>query len=217
MPAKLETYLEQGLTQEHLGIALELEKLNHGVPVQLEDAGKAYRTALGLADQFRDEIARLAEILKVERYACRPGTGVKNAERILLKYAQTELVSIDMLGAKLVVSNVSRMYQVASLLPEYLNVVGFKDRVVEPVVSGYQDLQFQVLFKRHIVEVKFLHTLFDEADTVEHKIYEITRSIGNESNSPAIEGFVREELLTVSKKLYNGLWLRILAQEKEQS
>ena len=60
------------------------------------------------------------------------------------------------------------------------------------------------------------HKLFEDADALEHKIYEIVRSIDIEPNSPGIEGFVWTELTLVSQKLYSNIWLQVLESEKEQ-
>ena len=57
-----------------------------------------------------------------------------------------------------------------------------------------RDLQCLVRFEEPNVELKVCHVQFDEADAIEHRVYEIVRTL-HEENLNQSEEFVNTELL----------------------
>jgi hypothetical protein len=83
---------------------------------------------------------------------------------------------------------------------------------VQSQESGYRDLQCLVNFSDHIVELKICHNASDEADAIEHRVYEIIRSMRS-VNPTSSELFVKQELFELQQKLYTRVWKAVLAQE----
>ena len=180
----------------------------------------AYKTALALQTRFAEEVARFGAIHKL-RTACRPGNGVKSAERILEK-AATEvevIVPTDILGAKVIVATLSEAYVVAELIENTFEVCSFEDRFDKPEKSGYRDLKFCLELPgkpRHVAELKIVLESFDHFNATEHRLYEIRRTIDEQSRSRKItrhELAVKNGLVDLSKRLYSELWKQALEQE----
>ena len=181
----------------------------------------AYQSALRHAKSFQEEIAKVARMLdqSEQNWSCRPGSGVKDAHRILEKAAKFGVgVPRDLLGAKFVVSSLRSAYELANALIEQqtlLEFVGFNDRFVDPQPSGYRDLQFEALFKGLVVEIKICHALMDEVDDIEHKIYEIVRALQTRGDRlTSSERMVLEQLTKTFKRLYTDAWNEIPRQER---
>jgi hypothetical protein len=181
----------------------------------------AYQLALQQAAAFEEHISGLARAFDIRdrNWNCRPGNGVKDAHRILEKAAKFGIgVPKDMLGAKFIVETLEEAYKLAAVfatLDGPLQPVGFADRFVEPQKSGYRDLQFEMLFEGLIVEVKICHELMDELDSVEHKIYEIVRTLEPKKDRlNSSERMVLEQLNEISKRLYADAWNRVLERER---
>lgn len=187
-----------------------------------EDLIEAYYTARDLSGMFRHKIEDISETLKV-RTSMRP-QGIKSPNRILEKMKSHPVgkrrVPNDILGSKLTCKSIQSMYEVASKLPNYIEVVHFSDRVIRPHQSGYRDLQFLVMVdqeSQHIAEVKIVHEQLDALDQYEHRIYEITREITAEFRSKElspVQQRILEELARASDSLYAWLWKDILSREE---
>jgi ppGpp synthetase/RelA/SpoT-type nucleotidyltranferase len=221
-------YREAGLEQFFKIIRRRLSDLSRTVIDEERDEGliqtipEAYREALRLAPEFRKRVLRIAKTLQCKTWSCRPGNGVKDAHRILEKAAKFGVgVPRDILGAKFVVQRLSDAYETAALFAHWnlFHPVFFEDRFLNPQPSGYRDLKFEVRFHGLIVEVKICHALMDEADSIEHKIYEIVRVLQQRNRhtrtrlNPS-ELIVLEELDATSKKLYATTWERVLELER---
>jgi hypothetical protein len=146
---------------------------------------------------------------------CRPNN-VKSPARILEK-AFAEIVPLDLLGGKIICPSLDRVYDVAQSVQDSFEVVGFKDRFAQPQSSGYRDLQFQVQLEHgHIAELKLVHVRINELDEIEHRMYEIVRTLNQKvsfGEINAAENMVREELEKTSRRLYSLIWKAILKAE----
>ncbi len=195
---------------EHLEKHLYRVHMNEGNVVE------AYQDAIRLAPSFAAKIAQVTVAVGSERWQCRPGNGVKDAHRILEKAAKSQgkYVPKDLLGAKLIVTSLSEAYSIAAQLTKQLEVIEFHDRFLHPQPSGYRDLQFEVRFESLIAEVKICHAQFDEADAVEHRVYEIVRTLENRS-APLnrSERLLLEQLRKSSQQLYAAVWNDVLKAE----
>ncbi len=177
-----ERYIQLGLPLDYFQIAQEISSLTTNT-IPTVDIGTAYMDAKTSVEEFRIAMSKLAKGLKCS-HVCRPGTGIKNPDRILEKYSKSGVVPTDILGAKLIAPSLQQMYRLARQIPRHFTILQFKDRVIEPQRTGYRDLQFVIQFKTMPVELKICHQIFDEIDSVEHKVYEITRSFQGITNIP---------------------------------
>jgi hypothetical protein len=177
---------------------------------------QAYADAKQLEPSFRSDIQRVASELGVQGQ-CRPNTGIKSAERILEKMING-VVPVDMLGAKLIVTTLEQAYELASRVPQFFTVKSFKDRFLQPRSSGYADLQFIVaITQTHYAELKIVLTAFDELDAIEHRIFEIVRSLQAKAVQATkltnSEEKVMLGLQEMAMTLYLEVWQEVLAKE----
>lgn len=201
------------------------------------DFFKAYAAAKARADQFRGQVEAFGARLNVSA-TTRPGD-VKRLERIVEKYTTSLALPLDLLGAKVVVNSLSKLYEVADSVDGHFEVVAYKDRILSPQKSGYRDVQFIVSGAGkagteetpHYAELKIMHASFDEMDAYEHRLYEIRRGLEASEKerlsrvTPAhaqvrvradmltlIERLVYNQLSDSSKALYAGTWALALEQ-----
>lgn len=194
-------------------IAFELFNRFRDEPDGPSDLILAYREAHEHSSTFETLMAEAAKTLQCE-FRCRPGAGVKAAERLLEKARTSGKVPLDLLGGKLIEHSLESMFRTATRIPELFEVVGFKDRIGKPQRSGYRDLQFQVSIEGHIAEVKVVHARMDELDDTEHRIYEIIRSLEAKGDLvSSVETNVIRRLIEASRSLYTETWQRILIEE----
>jgi hypothetical protein len=213
VPYDFKDYKQIGLTRTEHQIARALEKFNIDDLEQIGDIGTAFIRAKELRSEYQTEVQRFADRVGCPNFSCRPGSGVKHAERILEKLAANGGEKpLDILAGKLVTDSLKEMYAIARRIPEHFTVVMFKDRMVQSQESGYRDLQCLLNFNGHIVELKVCHSAFDEADAIEHRVYEIIRSMRS-VNPTSSEIFVKQELFELQQKLYTRVWKAVLAQE----
>jgi hypothetical protein len=171
----------------------------------------AYLDAKRLRLRFAELIAYLGDVLK-----CRSGSrpnGFKDADRIFEKMRKSRQIPTDMLGGKLIAMNVHQMYDLADQLARKsdLSIVQFKDRVVEPQITNYRDLQFHIQIENHVAEIKIVHAALDAIDPTEHRMYEITRDLLNQNRLTYPEQLIKNGLSDLSKRVYTELWERILS------
>lgn len=191
----------------------------------------AYAAARARAGEFRATVEAFGARLRATA-TTRPGD-VKSLERLVEKYT-TSLSGfpLDVLAAKVVVSSLTQLYEVADSVAAHFEVVAYRDRILSPQKSGYRDVQFVVAVHghglAHYAELKIMHTLFDELDAYEHRLYEIRRGLearqkerltaDNTHSSPdllsAVERVVYTQLGESSRALFAEVWLRIQAQEQ---
>jgi ppGpp synthetase/RelA/SpoT-type nucleotidyltranferase len=178
----------------------------------------AYQQAIQLSEAYYADLDKFTQRIALNgdlSLKCRPNN-VKSPTRILEK-AFDETVPLDLLGGKIICPSLDRVYTVAQSVEKTFKIVGFKDRFAEPQSSGYRDLQFQVqIEQRHIAELKVVHVRINELDEIEHRLYEIVRTLNKKVRSSEInfaENMVREELQKTSRKLYNSTWQVILRAE----
>ncbi len=228
VPHPLQNYLslalEQGLPLElaHRSAQLALEhpippgSLNH----DLTDFVQVYAQARRLREGFEAQLGKLEGVCGGHS-SLRPG-GLKSLERSLIKAEQRGTIPTDLLAGKVVMATMRGVYQCAGLLEGHFEVVGFLDRFVFPMRSGYRDLQFMLTLEdhhfgqvhSHIAEVKIVHQDFDVLDRHEHRIYEINRELAGESGSfGRIETMFLDELRSLSQTVYSKLWAHILERE----
>ena len=120
------------------------EEINYTLFTYPGNLAEAYQDALKYALSFKNNITEIATLVSCPIWSCRPGTGVKDAHRILekaAKYKGTHVPS-DMLGAKFVVTSLNEAYRIAAELPQHLDMIDFEDRFFKPQLSGYRDLKF---------------------------------------------------------------------------
>ncbi len=216
--------LEQGLplelAQQSASLALEHPVAPGTLGHDLTDFVQVYAQARRLREGFEAQL-RALETLCGGHSSLRPG-GIKSLERSLTKAEQRGTVPTDLLAGKVVMGSMRGVYACADLLEGQFKVVGFLDRFVAPMRSGYRDLQFGVALEdehhgqvfAHIVEVKIVHQDFDVLDRHEHRIYEINRELAGESGSfGRIETMFLDELRTLSQTVYSKLWAHIRTSE----
>lgn len=211
MPYDFKDYKQIGLTRTQYQIGQALEQFNVDDLEQIGELGNAYMRAKELELDFRLAVQAFAGEVGCLQFGSRPGTGIKDADRILEKHSKSRVKPLDMLAGKLVTGTLREMYQIAGQIPKHFELVMFKDRVIEPQRSGYRDLQCLVRFVDHIVELKVCHVQFDEADSIEHRVYEIVRTLDEENLN---QSFVNTELLKLQKALYTRVWKAVLKHEK---
>lgn len=200
-----------------------------------------YAAARNRAPAFREAVRAFGARRGVQADT-RPGD-VKRLDRIVEKYSVSLEQPLDLLGGKVVVGSLRHLYEVAFTVPEHFEVVAYRDRVLRPQKSGYRDLQFVVALggtggPPHYAELKVLHTLFDQMDGFEHRLYEIRRGLeakerdrlrepqagqgwgeepwGTNFGSPIlspVEQMVLEELGQSSRTLFERTWALVQAQE----
>jgi ppGpp synthetase/RelA/SpoT-type nucleotidyltranferase len=172
----------------------------------------AYLNAKHLQRGFVQLVQHLAVELRCA-YGSRP-KGIKDADRIFEKMRKSRQIPTDMLGGKLIATNVRQMYELAGQLAQRSDVfiVQFKDRVAEPQLTNYRDLQFHIQIENHIAEIKIVHAELDAIDPTEHRIYEITRDLLNQNELTYPEQLIKNGLSDLSKRVYSELWQRILSK-----
>ncbi|GGR09961.1 hypothetical protein [Deinococcus ruber] len=179
------------------------------------DLVSAYYEAHELLPKFQSEVEEFARSEDV-RFRHRPD-GVKSLDRVVEKMKlNTALIPIDLLGATVVCISLRDMYRVAERVAEVFDVVGFRDRMVFPVRSGYRDLQFSIRFGSHVAELKVVHELFADLDRYEHRMYEVQRAITAEfagRELPQVENWVTQALNDASTTLYGKAWARVRDRE----
>jgi hypothetical protein len=184
--------------------------------IQNLDVANAYLKAISLESIFRTYVSQTAQNLGVMQWKCRPGSGIKDAHRVLEKASHGH-VPLDLLGGKFVLGDMKSVYSVADKITNFFQIAFFKDRFLQPQNSGYRDLQFGVVLDdNHIAELKICHTKIDELDDVEHKIYEIIRALSLKNlhaNLSRSEARVYAELENASKALYDEVWQDICDSE----
>lgn len=198
------------------------------------DFFKAYAAAKSRAEDFRQTVETFGARLHVEA-TTRPGE-VKGLERVVEKYTTSLALPLDLLGAKVVVGSLSKLYEVADSVAEHFEVVAYKDRVLSPQKSGYRDLQFVVAVAGtgapHYAELKIMHAMYDELDAYEHRLYEIRRGLEAKQKErltalttdstrsgadmlSAVERVVYTQLGESSQALFAEIWVLIQAQERD--
>lgn len=87
--------------------------------------------------------------------------------------------------------------------------------MVERLPSRYGDLQFLVDLGGHLAELKIVHTLFQNIDRHEHRVYEILRSLKATfpDELPLAERIVVEALTQASRQTYTEAWQGIINTE----
>ena len=157
----------------------------------------AYAAAKARAKDFQKEVEGFGTRLHVEA-TTRPGN-VKSLERIVEKYTTSLILPLDLLGAKIIVNSLGKLYEVADSVAGHFDVVAYKDRILSPQKSGYRDVQFIVAVRGqgqpHYAELKIMHVLYDELDAYEHRLYEIRRGL---------EARQRERRATLSADIQRG-------------
>lgn len=131
--------------------------------------------------------------------------GIKNLDRVFEKYYPSYQIPVDILGGKLVVNSLRRMYEISRKLPEYFDIVAFKDRCIYHQDNGYRDLQFIVNYEDHLCEIKIMHVLIDNIDKYEHRLYEIRRSIEKPKETDLIlfsPTSAPQKILDTSQKIF---------------
>ena len=224
LPDLLARALEQGLplylAQQSAQLALEYPEAPGVLSHDLSDFVQVYAQARRLREGFEAQLRALEGVCGGHS-SLRPG-GLKSLERSLTKAEQRGTVPTDLLAGKVVMDTMRGVYGCARLLERHFEVVGFLDRFVFPMRSGYRDLQFVVALEDHhfgqvslhMAEVKIVHQDFDVLDRVEHRIYEINRELAGESGSfGRIETMFLDELRSLSQTVYSKLWAHILTSE----
>lgn len=189
----------------------------------------AYAAAKARAEGFRGQVEAFGAQLggRPEGVAAtvRPGE-VKRLERVVEKYTTSLALPLDLLGAKVVVDSLDKLYEVADSVNAQFDVVAYKDRVLAPQKSGYRDVQFIVsvpgLGHPHYAELKIMHTLYDQLDVYEHRLYEIRRGLEARSKDQlrelqtgekiiltTVEQIVLEEFDQTSRTLFRRIWEEI--------
>ena len=198
----------------------------------------AYAAAKARAEPFRAQVEAFGKRLHIAA-TTRPGD-VKNLERIVEKYTTSLALPLDLLGAKVVVNSLDKLYEVADSVQSSFEVVAYKDRILSPQKSGYRDVQFIVSVAGkagtnetpHYAELKIMHAFFDEMDAYEHRLYEIRRGLeasekerlslaaparaearGRADLLTPIERLVYTQLSESSKALYVGTWALVQGQK----
>jgi len=224
LPDLLARALEQGLplelAQQSAGLALEHPAAPGVLSHDLTDFVQVYAQARRLREGFESELRALEGVCGGHS-SLRPG-GLKSLERSLTKAEQRGTIPTDLLAGKVVMGTMRGVYGCARLLEGHFKVVGFLDRFVSPMRSGYRDLQFVVALEdhhfgqvhSHMAEVKIVHQDFDVLDRHEHRIYELNRELAGESGSfGRIETMFLDELRSLSQTVYSKLWAHILTSE----
>ena len=133
------------------------------------------------------------------------------------------------MAAKVVVGSLNKLYEVADSVAAHFDVVAYKDRVLVPQKSGYRDVQFIVAVagagQPHYAELKVMHTMYDELDVYEHRLYEIRRGLEARGRDQlrerraeeeiiltTVEQIVLEEFDQTSRNLFDRIWQEILSQ-----
>lgn len=202
------------------------------------DFFRLYAAAKSRAEVFRQKVEDFGTQQRVAS-STRPGD-VKRLDRIVEKYSVSLELPLDLLGGKVVVGNLTDLYRVAVEVADHFQVVGYADRTLSPQKSGYRDLQFIVAVEGaagepdHYAELKVMHTLFDQMDGYEHRLYEIRRGLearkrdqlrepqteqeAGEEAPPVlstVEQIVLTELAQTSQTLFDHTWKLVQEQSPQ--
>lgn len=218
---------QAGLSSELGQQSLMLSQRALPDPAELEQLEtnfiRAYSAARAAVPVFTAQLSHFGQITGAQA-SNRPG-GIKSLERLVEKYSLTEELPLDVLAGKAVASSLREMYRLAALVPQQFAVRGLRDRLVRPRASGYRDLQFIVDIQGQLAEFKIVHTLFDELDAYEHRLYEMRRSLEARTGSAVptgaptlsvIEALVLDKLIDVSADLFQQTWKLVLRREVEE-
>ncbi|WP_285693324.1 ADP-ribosyltransferase [Actinomadura sp. NBRC 104412] len=125
----------------------------------------------------------------------RPGEKdrVRALDKIMGDYGGDASRLNDLLGAKIQFDTVADLYRALDGLRSVaarhgIEIVSFKDRMLNPVPSGYRDVQLTVRMPNgHIGELRLHLKSIDEVAAYEHALYEVRRDLPNaaeEQNRP---------------------------------
>lgn len=186
---------------------------------------------------YADAAIRVEELRRIvtafsEEHGCDFGirpNGVKSISRIYQKFhekSDEERIPIDILGCKLIANSLDEMYQISEKVFDNFDVRAYRDRIIQPQVSGYRDLQFVIGISGHPCELKIVHNLLNQLDKYEHKIYELARSIeeaeledyGENTETPReilnkSQKIIVRELQEASVRVYREAWVSLLKGE----
>lgn len=96
-----------------------------------------------------------------------------------------------------------------------VEIVKFKDRIQNPVTSGYRDILMNIKMKNgHIVEFRLHLKEIDKAAAIEHNTYKIIRSIEAQAKIEGRKLTLSEfnqikELRDQTKELYDKAWEKV--------
>jgi (p)ppGpp synthase/HD superfamily hydrolase len=124
-------------------------------------------------------------------------SGLKGKERTLEKinsdYAGDASKILDIAGSKIVYNNVDDLYNALSKISKELDILVFKDRILNPLSTGYRDILMNLKMKNgHIVEFRLHLKEMDEAAEIGHNFYNQRRSL---------EALSKERVLTVKEQI----------------
>ena len=127
------------------------------------------------------------------------------------------------MGCKLIAKSLDEMYQISEKIFDNFEVKAYRDRIIQPQVSGYRDLQFVINISGHPCELKVVHNLLNQLDKYEHKVYELARSIeeaelddyGENTEIPReilneSQRIIVQELQEASSRVYKQAWIKLL-------
>ena len=113
----------------------------------------------------------------------RPGS--KGRERVFDKisgYKGDASRLTDLAGSKIVYTSLDDLYSGLKMTREQLrdNIVQIKDRFITPQESGYRDILMNIgMENKHIAEFRLHLAQIDEiSNTIDHDLYEVSRSFG---------------------------------------
>lgn len=179
----------------------------------------AYDAATKQAQQFDEAFLYFSRTVGV--YGVTRPDKIKSVQRsfekMVPKNGTLQPIPLDLLGGKLIFTNLCSLYDAVSIIEDHFTIRCFKDRFIFRRPSGYRDLQFSIEFNGLLAEIKFMHKTIDEIDRYEHKVYEILRSIdakGRTGLDPTFaEGIVVAQLREATERMYNQAWKDILEGE----
>ncbi len=193
-------------------IAIQNTKVLEELFAAAENANKELKT---ITEKFAKETGGEAGF--------RPETnnrGLKSKERSLEKiasdYGGDVSKLLDIAGSKVVYKTLDELYKALEKFFNEFEILKFKDRILNPLSTGYRDILMNIKMKNgHIVELRFHLKAMDEAAEIGHKWYEIVRTITTNAKKEGrklnLQEFKKiQELEANSKKLYTKAWKKII-------
>ena len=127
---------------------------------------------------------------------------------------------VDIAGSKVTYEKLGDLYAALEKFSQKYEIVKFKDRIQNPVSSGYRDILMNVRMKNgHIVEFRLHLEEIDKVAAIEHDSYKVIRSIEAKAKMEGRKLSVSEvnqinKLRSQNKALYDQAWEKIVKNDR---
>jgi len=144
--------------------------------------------------------------------------GLKEKERAIEKinadYEGIASKLLDIAGSKVVYNTVDDLYKALENFHKEYKILKFKDRIQNPLSSGYRDILMNIEMKNgHVVEFRLHLKEIDDATIIGHKLYQqrrILEAISTTRDLTVDEMKTMFKLINAEKELYNNAWEKII-------